>query len=67
MGIPDSLKLNIFHRESAGDRSLIGLGLGLSLVKSILNQYKAKIWVENKIPEDYTKGSNFILMFPKVY
>ncbi|MFX1377131.1 MAG: sensor histidine kinase [Promethearchaeota archaeon] len=66
VGIPDSRKQNIFNRDSDMDKSLSGLGLGLSLVKNILDMYNAKILVESKIPENYTKGSNFILKFPEV-
>jgi len=65
IGIPDSIKKNIFSREIDEYTSTSGSGLGLSLIKSILDKYKAKIWVENKIPEDYTKGSKFILLFPE--
>jgi len=65
IGIPDSIKNCIFNREINENKSISGLGLGLSLIKSILDKYKAKIWVENKIPEDYTKGSKFILLFPE--
>ncbi|MFX1571007.1 MAG: sensor histidine kinase [Promethearchaeota archaeon] len=66
VGIPDSQKPYLFNRDLNEDKSHSGLGLGLSLIKNILNRYKAKIWVENRISEDYTKGSNFILMFPQV-
>ncbi|MFX1566879.1 MAG: sensor histidine kinase [Promethearchaeota archaeon] len=65
IGIPDSIKKNIFTREIDENKSISGSGLGLSLVKTILDIYKAKIWVENTIPEDYTKGSNFVLLFPE--
>lgn len=65
IGIPDSIKKNIFTREIDENKSISGSGLGLSLVKTILDTYKAKIWVDNVIPEDYKKGSNFILLFPK--
>ena len=65
-GIPDLMKENIFNREIDGDKSYIGMGLGLKLVKELMESYRAKIWVENKISEDYKQGSNFILLFPEV-
>ena len=65
-GIPDFQKEGIFKKGDKRDRSVSGLGLGLSLVKSILERYDAKIWVKNRIKDDYTQGSNFILLFPLV-
>ncbi|MFW9879465.1 MAG: hypothetical protein ACFFG0_40835 [Candidatus Thorarchaeota archaeon] len=41
------------------------MGLGLSLVKKIANSYFGHIWVENRVKEDYKKGSNFVLLLPK--
>lgn len=40
------------------------MGLGLSLVKLIIEKYNGQIWVENKIKGDITKGSNFIILLP---
>jgi len=65
-GIPDFKKESIFNRGDIKDRSVSGLGLGLWLVKSITDRYNAKIWVENKIRDDYTQGSNFVIIFPLV-
>ena len=42
------------------------MGFGLSLVKKILEGYNGKIWVEDRIQGDYTKGSNFIVLIPEV-
>lgn len=42
-----------------------GMGIGLSLVDTIVNIFKGKIWVENRIKDDYTKGSKFILLLPE--
>jgi PAS domain S-box-containing protein len=63
-GIPEFKKDCIFNRGDIKDRSVSGLGLGLSLVKSILDKYNAKIWVEDKVSEDHTQGSKFVLLFP---
>ncbi|MFX1391360.1 MAG: sensor histidine kinase [Promethearchaeota archaeon] len=65
VGIPDSNKKAIFKREINGNNSLTGLGLGLPLVKRILDQYNATIRVENKVPDDHTQGNKFIIVFPK--
>lgn len=61
IGIPDRKKNYIFQRISK--QSVIGMGLGLSLVKSLIESFKGKIWVENRVKDDYTQGSNFIVLF----
>jgi PAS domain S-box-containing protein len=61
-GIEDLRKEHIFQRGSKEKSSNGGLGLGLSLVKKIIDRYSGKIWVEDRIKGDYTKGSNFIIL-----
>ena len=41
------------------------MGLGLSLVKKIIDSYHGKIRVEDRIKGDYKQGSNFILLLPE--
>ena len=41
------------------------MGLGLSLVRIILEAFDSKIWVEDKIPGEYSNGSNFVILFPE--
>ena len=65
-GIPDSKKEIIFKKADPKDRSISGIGLGLSLVKSILDKYNANVWVEDRVPGDYTQGSKFLLLFPLI-
>ncbi len=63
IGIPDKRKEEIFRRGFKEYKSVSGLGLGLTLVKTILDYYGATISVENRIKDDYSKGSNFIIRF----
>ncbi len=65
IGIPDLIKEKIFNRSYNEGRSVGGMGLGLSLVKKIVETYKGHIWVENKIKDDHSKGSNFVLLLPE--
>lgn len=61
IGIPDFRKELIFIKGTK-DKSGKGMGFGLSLVKKIVENYKGKIWVENRVESDHSKGSNFILL-----
>ena len=38
------------------------MGMGLSLVKTIVDKYGGKIWVEDRVNGDYTKGSIFVIV-----
>jgi len=63
-GIPLDNQLSIFKRFTQVDKSLSrnreGSGIGLSLVKSLVELHKGTI----KLISEYGKGSEFIMEFP---
>ncbi|MGL5731135.1 MAG: GAF domain-containing sensor histidine kinase [Bacteroidales bacterium] len=63
-GIPENMLENIFHRfiqvDNTSTKSHEGAGLGLSIVKSYLDQLGGRIWVESKI----NVGSVFYFSLP---
>jgi PAS domain S-box-containing protein len=64
IGVPDERKKIIFKRGNRALKGEKGMGLGLSLVSKIINNFKGQIWVEDRINGDYSKGSNFIILLP---
>jgi PAS domain S-box-containing protein len=65
IGVIDHRKEMIFqpgHREMKGTK---GMGIGLSLVSKIINIFKGKIRVEDKVKGDYSQGSKFIVLLPE--
>jgi signal transduction histidine kinase len=62
-GIPNEIKKDIFLRTEKTEKNGHGMGLGLSLVKKIVEKFDGYINLENKIEGDYTKGSKFIILF----
>jgi len=64
-GISDERKETIFTRRKGFNMKAIGMGLGLSLVKKIINSYNGKIWVEDRIKGEFAKGSNFVFLIPE--
>ena len=63
IGISNTRKKMIFERRSIVDENVRGLGIGLSLVKRIIESYLGKIWVEDNVEK---KGSNFIILIPNL-
>jgi signal transduction histidine kinase len=65
IGIPHKKKQIIFQDGNSNAKSGKGMGIGLSLSKKIIKSYDGKIWVENRIKRDTSKGSNFIILIPE--
>jgi signal transduction histidine kinase len=64
IGIDDSRKASIFDRAAYKQRGGGGMGIGLSVVKRIVTRFGGKIWVEDAVHGDYTRGSKFIIALP---
>ncbi|MBD3229137.1 MAG: hypothetical protein GF329_13195 [Candidatus Lokiarchaeota archaeon] len=64
VGIPYEMRENIFKPISNGLKTGNGMGIGLSLVKTLIDSYKGRIWVEDRIKGDYTQGTNIIIEIP---
>jgi signal transduction histidine kinase len=61
-GIPDEYKQSIFHRFSRFDKAGVkGTGIGLAIVKRIVDLHDGEVWVEDNSP----RGSVFFVKLPK--
>lgn len=64
-GIPDELKKKLFTRFQRGSTKAAGRGLGLYLVKTLVENFNGRIWVEDRMHGDHKKGCKFVIMLPK--
>jgi signal transduction histidine kinase len=64
-GIPNNIKDKIFSQGFKGQQTTNGMGIGLSLVKTILEAYNGNIWVKNRVEGNYKEGSIFSIILPK--
>lgn len=62
-GIPDARKEAIFERMTGG--STRGAGLGLSIVRLIMDKLGGRIHVEDRVPGDPSQGSVFVVQLRK--
>jgi signal transduction histidine kinase len=62
VGVPDENKRSIFERII---KTTKGAGLGLSIVSLIVGKYRGRIWVEDRVKGDPSKGSIFIVLLPR--
>ncbi|MEJ2248812.1 MAG: PAS domain-containing sensor histidine kinase [Candidatus Lokiarchaeota archaeon] len=63
VGIPDKDKQSIFQKPK-NNYNRKGLGLGLKIVKEVIDSYKGEVLIENRIEGNYSKGTKFILKMP---
>jgi signal transduction histidine kinase len=64
IGIPDSKKNMVFGRFVKGEETAHGSGLGLSIVRAVVEAYHGMVWVEDRVPGDHSKGSVFRVALP---
>ena len=62
-GIPDEMKKNLFDRFKRKDRKFHA-GIGLSLVKELVDRYNGTIEIKDRIEGDHKKGAKFVVTFP---
>ncbi len=65
-GIPDERKTELLVRACKDLVKRRGRGMGLCLVKTLVEDFHGKISVEDRVQGDYQKGSRFIVMLPAV-
>ena len=65
-GIPDDIKTKVFHRlfKARSKKKSQGTGLGLYIVKTIIETFNGKIWVKDRVKDDHTQGAKFIIELP---
>ena len=63
-GIPDHLKENIFTRGTKGKEST-GMGIGLFIVKKIIESYHGTVEIINRSAHDYIRGTILNIYIPK--
>jgi len=64
-GILDSLKERIFKKFEIGRNAGTSSGIGLAIVRYCVERYLGKIWVEDRVEGDLSKGSIFVILLPK--
>jgi PAS domain S-box-containing protein len=63
-GIPDAKKGEIFNRLKRGQTTARGVGLGLYIVKALVESFHGGVTVEDRVPGYHTKGSWFVVSLP---
>ncbi len=64
-GIPDDLKRVIFRRFSQTTSQSEGKGLGLYIVKTLLERYGGTISVSDRVEEDHSQGAVFRMILKR--
>lgn len=64
-GIPDDEKERVFQRFHRIDLSVAGTGLGLFVTRFIAKASGGKIWAEDRVQGDHTKGTKMVVLLPK--
>ena len=65
-GIPDELKPQIFDRFLKDTTQRSSYGLGLHIVKMLVESYGGKVWAEDRVPGNYHQGTVIRMLLRQV-
>ena len=65
-GISDDMKEKLFNRLQRGQTKARGTGLGLYIVKTLVESFGGFVKVMDRIPGDHTKGAKFLVYLPTI-
>ncbi len=65
-GVPDAQKEAIFHRFERGRGRAGGQGLGLYIVRTLLERYGGRVWADDRVPGRPEEGAAFRFTLRKV-
>jgi PAS domain S-box-containing protein len=63
-GIADEVKEKVFDRLVRGPTSARGHGLGLYLVKTLVEGFRGSVRIEDRVRDDHSKGCRFVVRLP---
>ncbi|OPY26471.1 MAG: sensory histidine kinase AtoS [Methanocella sp. PtaU1.Bin125] len=63
-GIPPDLKKKIFMTPGEIREKTVRRGFGMYLVRMLIDYYRGQVWVEDRVPGDYTKGAKVVVLLP---
>ncbi len=63
-GIPEDIKPKLFTRFQRGTTKAHGKGLGLYIVRTLVEMFGGTVKLENRVAGDYSKGTQFIITLP---
>ncbi len=64
-GIPEDKRTDIFERYSEFRKTGKGSGLGLFIIKTLVERYQGQVSIRNTVEDDYSKGTTFSLRLKK--
>jgi signal transduction histidine kinase len=65
-GISDELKKQLSDRLCLINVRYTGKGFGLCLIKTLIDDFKGKFKIEDRVPGDYSKGTKFAVLLHSV-
>jgi PAS domain S-box-containing protein len=63
-GVPDEVKEKLLKGIREAHEKNIRKGLGLHFVKTLMDAYHGKVWMEDRVPGDYSKGVRVVVLLP---